>query len=252
MYHLHEWHDLLVTGFPKRRFKSNQCWNQWYWSDGETWHNQWENQRPRSVSTNRWSLTPETESCHDASFVATGGTGGRQYDNLWCRQWRRSWHHGNYWFSEHSNWQVVLLIGSSRAVNVTSFKTTQGNKTMCRPYTLVTKCWQAFFTAFCNEFSNNGWYIIYDKDAAWHSILKTVLSLSCNSLYLARWHFCYMNPKHFKDYKVTKVQSHGDLGNLYTDLLSKQNLRHEWPELPYYCFILRRSDRRYQICKNTK
>ena len=38
--------------------------------------------------------TQKTKNCHDANFV-TGGTTGCHYDNLWCRQWRRSWHHSN-------------------------------------------------------------------------------------------------------------------------------------------------------------
>ena len=32
------------------------------------------------------------QSCHDANFVVTGGTGGCCYDNLWCHPWRHSWH----------------------------------------------------------------------------------------------------------------------------------------------------------------
>ena len=32
-------------------------------------------------------------SCHDVNFVVIGSTTGCHYDNLWCRQWRRSWRH---------------------------------------------------------------------------------------------------------------------------------------------------------------
>ena len=36
-----------------------------------------------------------TESYHDDNFVVTGGIRGYRDDNLWCRQWLRSWHHDN-------------------------------------------------------------------------------------------------------------------------------------------------------------
>ena len=32
---------------------------------------------------------------HDANFVVTGGTGSHGYNNIWCYQWRQSWHHDN-------------------------------------------------------------------------------------------------------------------------------------------------------------
>ena len=35
------------------------------------------------------------ESCHNANFVANGGTGGCHNDNLRYRQWRLSWHYDN-------------------------------------------------------------------------------------------------------------------------------------------------------------
>ena len=36
-----------------------------------------------------WQL--KIQSCHDANFVVTGGTGGCRYDNIRCHQWRQSW-----------------------------------------------------------------------------------------------------------------------------------------------------------------
>ena len=43
--------------------------------------------------------TLKTKSCHNANFVATGGTVGCHIDNLRCHQWRQSWHYDNSWFS---------------------------------------------------------------------------------------------------------------------------------------------------------
>ena len=41
----------------------------------------------------------KTESCHDADFAITGSITGCHNGNLWCCQWRQSWHHVTTWFS---------------------------------------------------------------------------------------------------------------------------------------------------------
>ena len=40
----------------------------------------------------------KTESCHDANFVFTSGTGGCRYDNRQCHKWRENCHHDNVQF----------------------------------------------------------------------------------------------------------------------------------------------------------
>ena len=53
----------------------------------------------------RWLpyATLKTESCHDAESVLTGGTVACRNDNLWCRQWRESWHYNNPRFQWNPN-----------------------------------------------------------------------------------------------------------------------------------------------------
>ena len=43
------------------------------------------------------------DSCHDANFVVTGSTTGCHYDNLWCHQWRQSWHQDDTLFSIYTH-----------------------------------------------------------------------------------------------------------------------------------------------------
>ena len=60
--------------------------------------------------------TVETEGCHDANLIVTGGTAGCLYDNLQCHQWRQSWHHDDAgfqriaWFFWHTSLIMVILL----------------------------------------------------------------------------------------------------------------------------------------------
>ena len=48
------------------------------------------------IECNDYHNTLELKTCHDANFVIIGGTGICHKDNLWCHQWRQSWHHDNF------------------------------------------------------------------------------------------------------------------------------------------------------------
>ena len=41
------------------------------------------------------SIGLKTQSCYDANFVVSSGTGGYRHENLWCHQRRQIWHHGS-------------------------------------------------------------------------------------------------------------------------------------------------------------
>ena len=44
----------------------------------------------------------ETDNRYDASFAATVVTTVCRRDNMWCLQWRQSWHNDDYRFSVYS------------------------------------------------------------------------------------------------------------------------------------------------------
>ena len=46
--------------------------------------------------------------CQVANFGATCGTIGGHFENLYCRQWRQSWHRDNYWL-----WMATKNLNSS-------------------------------------------------------------------------------------------------------------------------------------------
>ena len=68
--------------------------HQWW----QSWH--YDNSHGVSEWLNLMTHSPP-ESCHNANFVITGGTGGCHYDNLWCHQW----------WQKLASWQLSIFSG---------------------------------------------------------------------------------------------------------------------------------------------
>ena len=91
-----------------------------------------------------------------STFFITGGTAACNNDNLWCQQWRHSWHHDNSRLSVftacakllHAHHPVapmvptLLLMAASHFVITTTCGSTRDNKT-CIMTTLISQ-WLLF------------------------------------------------------------------------------------------------------------
>ena len=62
----------------------------------------------KSLSEISLTTSMKPESCQDANFVTTGGTGGCHYDNLLCHQLWQSWHHDNF---KNSLFTTLTTVG---------------------------------------------------------------------------------------------------------------------------------------------
>ena len=51
----------------------------------------------------------KTDSCHNANFFISGGTGGCHYD-LQCSQWRQGWQYDNFWFSAYTMYLRLMCL----------------------------------------------------------------------------------------------------------------------------------------------
>ena len=84
------------------------------------------------------------EGYHDAKFLITGST--RDYDNLWCCQWWKSWHHDNPWVSVN----IIILD------NCSLFQIMQNNTQIVfdtdilsnTPYSVANSFWVEFLHDF--------------------------------------------------------------------------------------------------------
>ena len=100
-----------ITGPFQEKFPVHRANNveKFPWHDGFRW---------RLLSTWPPRLKKPT-SCHNANFVATGGTAVCQNDNHRCYQWRQSWHRDNFRFSMKQQTRVPVF--SNRACKFSTY-----------------------------------------------------------------------------------------------------------------------------------
>ena len=146
----------------------------------------------------------KTESCNDANFVITGGTGGCHYDNLQCHQWWQSWHHNNSQFSMSMHTdspRVYFVMVWHKSVLPITFRVTLQGFTVIWDIIVpvpVKPSWGICINGF-HEFPKKWWWLIKTYQICVHMLWKIlyfrkVMAPSCDDP--LQWHHVSVKSSH--------------------------------------------------------